>query len=42
MMPLAVVCFDTGPFPVKFKIFYQENGKCYLEAGRNFLTNILG
>ena len=42
MMPLAVVCFDTGPFPVKYTIIYQENGKCYLEAGRNFLTNILG
>lgn len=42
MMPLAVVCFDTGPFPVKYIIIYQENGKCYLEAGRNFLTNILG
>ena len=42
MMPLAVVCFDTGPFPVKYTIIYQENGKCYLEAGRNFPTNILG
>ena len=42
MMPLAVVCFDTGPFPVKYTIIYQENGKCYLEAGRNFLTYILG
>ena len=42
MMPLPVVCFDTGPFPVKYIIIYQENGKCYLEAGRNFLTNILG
>lgn len=42
MMPLAVVCFHTGPSPVKYTIIYHENGKCYLEAGRNFLTNILG